>query len=190
MKMFYEVIDKIMDSRDVTVGGGSASAAAGAMAAGLVGMAARLSAGKECGLPDTRYLGIAEELDALVVKLKEGAVADTQSYLGIKTAFALPKGADEEKAVRRAAVEKAAQRAAEVPLANGRAALRILELCREMEGKFNTAASSDMEAGIMLARMAVVGTALNVEANLSLIKTPEKNEELSRSACELKDAVK
>ena len=64
------------------------------------------------------------------------------------------------------------------------------KLCREMEGKFNVAVSSDMEAGIMLARMAVVGTALNVEANLSLIKTPEVNEELLRSARELKDAVK
>ncbi len=34
MKIFYEVVEKIMDSRDVTVGGGSASAVAGAMAAG------------------------------------------------------------------------------------------------------------------------------------------------------------
>ena len=38
MKIFYEVVEKIMDSRDVTIGGGSASAVAGAMAAGLVGM--------------------------------------------------------------------------------------------------------------------------------------------------------
>ena len=182
MKMFYEVIEKIMDSRDVTVGGGSASAVAGAMSAGLVGMVARLSIGKECGLPDERYLEIAEELDELVERLKEGAVEDTQSYLGIKAAFALPKAAEEEKAARRAAVERAAVKAAE--------ALRILELCREMEGRCNAAASSDMEAGIMLAKMAVADTALNVEANLPLIKTPEINEGLARSARGLKDALK
>ena len=190
MKMFYEVIEKIMDSRDVTVGGGSASAVAGAMSAGLVGMVERLSIGKECGLPDERYLEIAEELDELVERLKEGAVEDTQSYLGIKAAFALPKAAEEEKAARRAAVERAAVKAAEVPLANGHAALRILELCREMEGRCNAAASSDMEAGIMLAKMAVADTALNVEANLPLIKTPEINEGLARSARGLKDALK
>ena len=108
MKIFYEVVEKIMDSRDVTVGGGSASAVAGAMAAGLVGMVSRLSVGKEYGLPDERYLEIAEELDELAVQLKEGAVEDTRSYLGIKAAFALPKATDEQKSARRAAIESAA----------------------------------------------------------------------------------
>ena len=122
MKIFYEVVEKIMDSRDVTVGGGSASAVAGAMAAGLVGMVSRLSVGKEYGLPDERYLEIAEELDELAVQLKEGAVEDTRSYLGIKAAFALPKATDEQKSARRAAIESAAIKAANVPLENGRAA--------------------------------------------------------------------
>ena len=108
MKIFYEVVEKIMDSRNVTVGGGSASAVAGAMAAGLVGMVSRLSVGKEYGLPDERYLEIAEELDELAVQLKEGAVEDTRSYLGIKAAFALPKATDEQKSARRAAIESAA----------------------------------------------------------------------------------
>ena len=188
--MFYDVIEKIMDSKDTTVGGGSASAVAGAMAAGLVGMVARLSTGKQYGLPDERYLGIADELDMLAVKLKDGAVADTQSYLGIKAAFSLPKSTEAEKAIRRTAVEEAAIIAARVPLENGRAALRILELCKEMEGKFNTAASSDMEAGIMLAKMAVIDTALNVEANLSLIKTNGINQELAAAALYLKNSAK
>jgi len=188
--MFYEVIEKIMDSKDTTVGGGSASAVAGAMAAGLVGMVARLSVNKEFGLPDERYLDIAEQLDGLAIELKNGAVEDTKSYLGIKAAFSLPKSTEDEKAVRRAAVEEAAIKAARVPLENGRAAQSILKFCKEMEGKFNTAASSDMEAGILLARMAVLDTALNVEANLSLIKTPEINREFAEAALELKDSLK
>ena len=114
---------------------------------------------------------------------------DTQSYLGIKEAFALPKSTEEEKKMRRAAVEKAAIKAAEVPLSNGTAALRILELCAEMSGKFNSAAGSDMEAGVMLAKMAVADTALNIEANLPLIKTPEISEKFVREAEKLKKAA-
>ena len=187
--MFYEVMEKIMDSRDVTAGGGSASAVAGAMAAGLVGMVARLSTGKGYGLSDARYLEIADELDDIAARLKRGAVEDTQSYLGIKAAFALPKSTDAEKSARRAAVEATAIKAASVPLENGRAAIRILELCRELEGKINAAAASDMEAGVMLAKMAVVDTALNVEANLPLIKSAEVNAEFAAAALELKNSV-
>lgn len=187
--MFYEVMEKIMDSGDATAGGGSASAAAGAMAAGLVGMVARLSTGKGCGLTDARYLEIADELDGIVACLKRGAVEDTQSYLGIKAAFALPKLTDEDKAVRRQAVEKAAIKAAAVPLENGRAAVRILELCSELGGKINAAAASDMEAGVMLAKMAAINTALNIEANLPLINNAEVSAEFADAARELKDSA-
>lgn len=188
--MFYEVLEKIMDSKDTTVGGGSASAVAGAMAAGLVGMVARLSTGKEYGLTDERYLAIADELDGYAVSLREGAVEDTKSYLGIKAAFGLPKATDEEKAVRRAAIEKAAIQAATVPLTNGRTALKIYEICKEMDGRYNSAAGSDMEAGIMLVKMAIVDTALNIEANLPLIKTPEINARFVADAETLKNSVK
>lgn len=136
--MFYDVIEKIMDSKDVTVGGGSASAVAGAMAAGLVGMCVRLSTGKEYGFTDEKYLALADELDGYVKTLKDGAVEDTQAYLGIKSAFGLPKATDEEKAARRAAIEEAAVKAATVPLNNGRTALRIYNICKELEGNYNT----------------------------------------------------
>jgi len=187
--LFYDVMEKIMDSRDTTVGGGSASAVAGAMAAGLIGMVSRLSTGKNFGLPDERYLEIADELDGYVELLKKGAVEDTLSYLGIKNAFALPKSSEEEKALRRAAVEEAAVRAAAVPLENGCIAEKILNLCVELDGRYNTAARSDMEAGIMLAKMAVIDTALNIEANLPLIKSSEKNAELAAGAAKLKKAA-
>lgn len=183
---YYDVIDKILDSKDATVGGGAASAVAGAMSAGLIGMVARLSAGKGLGLDDSRYIEIAEELDVLAEQLKNGAIADVEAYLGIKAAFALPKISEEAKAHRRNAIEKAAIIAAEVPLNNGKNAQRILEICNEMAGYFNSAAASDMEAGILLAKMAVLDTALNIEANLSLIKSSEENQRLKNAANALK----
>lgn len=184
--MFYEVIEKIMDSRDATAGGGAASAVAAAMAAGLVGMAARLSLGKGYGLADERYEEIAARLNECAETLKKGAVADAEAYRGIKAAFSLPRTTAEEKISRGAAIEKAAIRAAEVPLENGRLALEILAFCKEMEGNFNINTESDMKAGIMLAQMAAIDTALNIEANLSLIKSSEINAQFVAGASELK----
>ena len=186
----YRVLDKILDSRNTTVGGGAASAVAGAMAAGLVGMVARLSLGKDYGLPDERYLTLAEELDGLVRELTQGAQDDERAFLGIKDAFALPKGTEAEKAQRRAAVEAAAVGAATVPLQNGHRAARVLEICAELDGRSNPAAASDIAAGVMLARMAVTDCALNVDANLPLIKTPGTHQDLEDRARALKDLGK
>lgn len=41
--MYLDVFNKVVDSDDFTVGGGSASALAGAMAAGMASMVAKLS---------------------------------------------------------------------------------------------------------------------------------------------------
>lgn len=182
----YSVFDKVMDTKDFTVGGGAASAIAGAMAAGLVGMVARLSIGKDYGLHDERYEAIAGEMDTLCQKLTQGAQDDEEAFLGIKNAFKLPKGTDEEKVIRRAAVENAAVQAATVPMENARRAARILEICAEMENRSNPAAASDITSGVLLARSAVMGCALNIDANLPLIKTPEKSGPLAEAADKLK----
>lgn len=182
----YEILDKIIDSKNTTVGGGAASALAGAQAAGLAGMVSRLSAGKGLGLTDERCFSLAEELDAIAEKLKLGAVNDEEAFLKIKEAFALPKSNEDETARRRAAIEEAALTAANVPLRNGRLAARVREIVNELDGQYNTAAASDFECAKMLAEMAITGCALNIDANLPLIKNQETAAALREASAGLK----
>lgn len=185
----YSVLDQIWDTKNFNVGGGAASATAGAMAAGLVGMVARLSIGKDGELKDERYEEIAVEMDSLCRELQAGAEEDEKAFLGMRDAFRLPKSSDDDKAKRRAAIEDAAIMAAEVPLENARKAAEVLERCRELKGRSNSSAASDLEIGDMLCRVAIRGCALNIDANLPLVRTQDRAEPLQKASSELKALV-
>lgn len=167
---YTDVMDKILDSFDVTAGGGSSSAIAGAMAAGLIGMVARLSMKKDYGLPKKKYLEIADELDKLREELLEGSEEDTKAYLLIKEAYRLPKSTENEKKERDEAIEKAGIVAATVPMDNAYKCKRVYELGLMMEGKYNTNTSPDFIIGMNLAKVGIQGCVLNIEVNLPLIK--------------------
>lgn len=167
---YIDVMDKIIDSEDTTVGGGSASAMSGAMASGLIGMVARLSTKKDFGLTKERYLEIADRLDFLCRELLKGAEEDTKAYLLIKKAYSMPKNTDEEKEARKAAIQNAGVEAATVPKDNALRCKEVYELGLEIEGKSNSAAYSDLVIGINLAKLGIDGCIMNIEANLSLIK--------------------
>jgi formiminotetrahydrofolate cyclodeaminase len=62
-----------------------------------------------------------------------------------------------------------------------------LDLCRNLVGCSNPAAGSDLDVGMMLARAAVRGCALNIDANLPLIRSPEKNNLLREASEDLKN---
>jgi len=167
---YHDVLNKVLDINDVTVGGGSSAALSGAMAAGLIGMVSLLSVGKECGLSDDRYRKIAEQCGTLRDSLLQGCVDDAAAYRQIVDAYKLPKGTDEEKAVRRAAIQAAGIAAAATPRDNGRHCKTVHVLGCELWEKSNQNASSDLMYGIGLSKLGVEGCIANIEANLPLIK--------------------
>ena len=67
----YEVLDKITDSDDTTVGGGCASALSGAMAAGMLSMVAKLSKKKPVNFTEEQYDAIINELEQLNQQLQD-----------------------------------------------------------------------------------------------------------------------
>lgn len=164
------VLDKIIDSNDTTVGGGSASALSGAMAAGMIAMVAKLSKKKPVNFTQEQYDAIASECDQLALQLQQGCVSDTQAYCMIVDAFKLPKNTDEEKAARSAAVQAAAIKAAEVPRDNARLNARVHELGVMLRGNSNPACGSDLTSALYLSEGGVKDCVLNIQANLSLIK--------------------
>lgn len=165
-----EVLELILDSNNFTVGGGSSSALAGAMAAGLAGMVARLSLKKPVGLTVADYEKLITEADELARKLEQGAIKDTKAYLLIKDAYGLPKGTDDEKKVRGQAISDAGIAAASVPRDNALMCKRAHGIATVLLNQSNPAASSDLASAVYLSMSGVKGCLLNIEANLPLIK--------------------
>ena len=180
--MGHDVLARVLDSVDATVGGGSASALAGAMAAGLVGMVARLSAGCGLGLGDEQYVAAADETDELGRSLLAGADEDADAYAVVKAAYGLPRDGEEALAARQAAIEKALEVAATVPLENACRSLRVRELCAQLSGRSNPAAGSDFAAAVLLADAAVRGCLLNVDVNTVLLSDSPAAAHLRRAA--------
>src|SRR5579864_2856405 len=99
-----------------TPGGGSASAAAGAMAAGLAHMVAAMSRGKKAYLQYESQLSAAiARLTPLREELKAAVDADAESYNSVMKAYKVAKTAADEKSGD-AMVEQALKGATAVPL--------------------------------------------------------------------------
>lgn len=172
-----EVLSKIIDSDDTTVGGGSASALSGAMAAGMIAMVAKLSKKKPVNFTVEQYDAIAEECDRLAEQLQEGCVRDTEAYCMIVDAFKLPKGTDEEKAARSAAIQKGLEGCTATPFEMMELAVETLELTAELLGKTNDSAASDLGVSALSLRAAIQGAWLNVLINIGSLKNKELAED-------------
>lgn len=168
--MNLDILGKVIDSNDFTVGGGSASSIAGAMAAGMISMVSKLSMQKPVKLTVEEYEKISLEADELAAKLLEGSYKDTQAYCMIKDAYAMTKNNEEEKQARTKAIREAGKIAASVPRDNGYCCKRANELALLLIGQSNAAASSDLYSALYLSNAGVKGCILNIEANLALIK--------------------
>ena len=108
MERKHDAYLRVLDPGDNATGGGAASAVAGAMGAGLVGMVARLSVGKKnLPEPDSFYEDADEKAQALVARLLNGSNEDSAAFDRVMAAFRMPKGSDEERAARSEAIQVA-----------------------------------------------------------------------------------
>ena len=172
-------------------GGGSSSALAGAMAAGLVAMVCRLSIDKEGLAASSKELvAVLERMDAVRPELLRLVDEDTAAFDKVMDAVRMPKATDEEKAARRAALQSATLFAAQVPLETLRTCRRVVDAAASLVGRANPAAASDLGVGIELARTGAEGALLNVAINVASLPTGPEADALKVAAEEEIAAVR
>jgi len=146
-------------STSAVPGGGSAAALAAAMGAALVSMVAKLSA-KKARTDEIRAAlsGLVPELDQLADRLLELSQDDIDAYRAVIDA--------RKSGTAGAALERAFERAAEVPLATASAAARGLALAAETSRNAWDMTASDLAAGSELLQTGRDGALANVAINL------------------------
>lgn len=152
-------------------GGGSAAALEEAFGAGLTAMVCALTAGREkYGAHQELVLDVQRRAEALGPRLLEVMDRDTEAFLAVSAAFAMPKGTAEEKAARSQAIQRGLERCTEVPLEGMELAGEALELAGSILGKCNESAASDLGVAALSLRSGIQGAWLNVLINVGSLR--------------------
>jgi glutamate formiminotransferase/formiminotetrahydrofolate cyclodeaminase len=160
-------------------GGGSISAYVGALGASLGAMVANLSSHKR-GWDDRweEFSDWAQKGMYYQEKMLFLVDEDTKAFNKIMEAFGLPKNSDEEKAARSKAIEDASKYAMEIPFRTAELAYESMEVMAKMVEIGNPNSITDAGVGVLCARTAVLGAAMNVRINASGIKDKTFTEDL------------
>ncbi len=155
-------------------GGGSIAAYIGALGISLATMVANLSAGKK-GWEHrvVEFSAFAEQGQRLKDTLLHLLDEDTVAFNKIMEAFSLPKGNEEEKIARKAAIQAATKYAIEIPFKVMENVFASMEIIKAMATNGNPNSVSDAGVGALCARSAVMGAFLNVKINAASLDDKE-----------------
>ncbi|MBR5343076.1 MAG: cyclodeaminase/cyclohydrolase family protein [Oscillospiraceae bacterium] len=153
-------------------GGGSAAALSGALGAALTAMVACLTRSKKKYAEFAPFAAEVEEKEqALRAKLLDVMDRDTEAFLRVSAAFALPKETPEDKAARSAAIQLALKGCTETPMEMMQLCSEALQLTEDLlERGFNDSASSDLGAAALSLKAGIQGAWLNVLINIGSIR--------------------
>jgi methenyltetrahydrofolate cyclohydrolase len=168
-------------------GGGAAAALEVAVAAGLVEMVTNLTIGNpryaehEATMVDARAR--AGEQRRIAVQLADD---DARAFTAVTDAYKLPRGSDEEKAARTAAIQHALRGAADVPSRTAQAASAVLDLAELILPGANVNVLSDVAVAASAARAGLEAAIINIEINQVAIKDEAEKARLGEAvaACE------
>ncbi|MFY9934393.1 MAG: cyclodeaminase/cyclohydrolase family protein, partial [Streptosporangiaceae bacterium] len=110
------------------------------------------------------------------------ADADAEAFGAVAAAYALPRGSEEEKQARSAAIAAGLAGAARPPADVIRTALSLTGLAEDLLPAGNRNVITDVGAAAVAVRAAVITSQLNIEVNLRGIKDGAVREELTATA--------
>lgn len=155
-----ELLDRFA-AKQPTPGGGGAAAITAAMAAGLLGMAARFSTGQL--IDAASRAAYADRVRTQVAALAE---QDADAYQAVLAAFALPREPDPQ--VRRRQIRRSLERAARVPTEIAEAACGVAVEAVELAKRGNRNLRGDAFTAATLAAAAARSAAELVRLNVEL----------------------
>jgi formiminotetrahydrofolate cyclodeaminase len=155
-----DLLDRLA-AKQPAPGGGGAAAITAAMAAGLLGMAARFSTAQLIDSP-----GRAAYADRVRDQVAALAERDAEAYVAVLASFALPREPDPE--VRRRQIRRALERAAQVPTEIAELASGIAVEAVELAQRGNPNLRGDAFTAAVLAAAAARAAAELVRLNVEL----------------------
>lgn len=169
-------------------GGGSISAYAGALGAALGTMVANLTAHKY--RHEERWSEFSDWAekgkfyhDRLLAMVDE----DTNAFNKIMDAFGLPKKSENEKAIRKQAIQDATKGAIEIPFKVMELCYGSMEVMKAMAEIGLEASISDAGVGALCARTGVMGAFLNVKINTSGLDDKNYVEEIIKKGTDIQN---
>jgi formiminotetrahydrofolate cyclodeaminase len=179
-----------LSSHNPTPGGGSAAGLAAAMGAALVEMVANVVGARDESEKGRLALFV-EGCEASRAEFVAMMDQDSAAFEGYMTVMKLPKTTDEEKLVRRRAMQDALKGSTRVPLA---LAVCVCDFAELLVATFCDAPkdiASDLYVGAAMLEAAFAGAIANVYVNLAYLRDPVFKDEtrVTVQQCQMRVAV-
>ncbi len=170
-------------SKSPVPGGGGASALAGAVAAGLGGMAVQLTRGKK------KFIPVDEMLKAQLESLEESRRnfrryftlcmdEDVAAFEPLSKAYGMPAETEQQKEQKQAVLETCLCRAAQPPMKILQTGAEVAASLQALSGHISKLVISDLGCAAAMARACMQCAAMNVWVNAQLMKDRAKAETL------------
>ena len=173
-KSEIQVFFEKLASATPTPGGGSSAALCGATAAALVSMVANLTVGREKYKENWEIMEeVAKKSEELRFKFVELANCDIKGYGNYMDCLGMCKETEEEKKLRRDAMQEALVYITEIPMNTIETCVEVAKLSFKAAKFGNPNAISDAACGAILAEAVARAATHSVRANLPGIKDKE-----------------